>query len=109
MAIFRGSTVLSPTIDQYLGKKGRYTYGRRGTPTTDALASALTALEGSAGTVLTPSGLSAITTALFSLLKAGDHLLVTDSAYFPTRHFCDTALAKLGVDLTMLSSDAGHA
>ena len=35
--IFRGSTVLSPTVDQYLGRKGRYTYGRRGTPTTDAL------------------------------------------------------------------------
>src|SRR3984957_9954254 len=96
--IFRGSTVLSPTVDQYLGKKGRYTYGRRGTPTTDALASALTALEGGAGVVLTPSGLSAITTALLSVLKAGDHLLVTDSAYFPTRHFCDTVLAKLGVE-----------
>jgi cystathionine beta-lyase len=107
--IFRGSTVLSPTIDQYLGKKNRYTYGRRGTPTTDALASALTALEGGAGTVLTPSGLSAITTALFSLLKAGDHLLVTDSAYFPTRHFCDTALAKLGVETTYYDPRAGGA
>jgi cysteine-S-conjugate beta-lyase len=107
--IFRGSTVLSPTIDQYLGKKGRYTYGRRGTPTTDALASALTSLEGSAGVVLTPSGLSAITTALFSLLKAGDHLLVTDSAYFPTRHFCDTALTKLGVEVTYYDPRAGGA
>jgi cysteine-S-conjugate beta-lyase len=107
--IFRGSTVLSPTIDQYLGKKGRYTYGRRGTPTTDALASALTALEGGAGVVLTPSGLSAITTALFSLLKAGDHLLVTDSAYFPTRHFCDTALAKLGVETAYYNPRVGGA
>jgi cysteine-S-conjugate beta-lyase len=107
--IFRGSTVLSPTIDQYLGKKGRYTYGRRGTPTTNALASALTALEGGAGVVLTPSGLSAITTALFSLLKAGDHLLVTDSAYFPTRHFCDTALAKLGVETAYYDPRVGGA
>ncbi len=107
--IFRGSTVLSPTIDQYLGKKGRYTYGRRGTPTTDALASALTALEGGAGVLLTPSGLSAITTALFSLLKAGDHLLVTDSAYFPTRHFCDTALAKLGVETAYYNPRVGGA
>lgn len=97
--IFRGSTVLSSTVDQYLGRKGRYTYGRRGTPTTDALTNALTSLEGGAGVVLTPSGLSAITTALFSVLKAGDHLLVTDSAYFPTRHFCDTALAKFGVEV----------
>jgi cystathionine beta-lyase len=107
--IFRGSTVLSPTVDQYLGKKGRYTYGRRGTPTTDALASALTALEGGAGVVLTPSGLSAITTALLSVLKAGDHLLVTDSAYFPTRHFCDTALAKFGVETTYYDPRAGGA
>jgi cysteine-S-conjugate beta-lyase len=107
--IFRGSTVLSPTIDQYLGKKGRYTYGRRGTPTTDALASALTSLEGGAGIVLTPSGLSAITTALFSQVKAGDNLLVTDSAYFPTRHFCDTALTKLGVEVTYYNPLAGGA
>jgi cystathionine beta-lyase len=107
--IFRGSTVLSPTIDQYLGKKGRYTYGRRGTPTTDALASALAALEGGAGVVLTPSGLSAITTSLLSVVKAGDHLLVTDSAYFPTRHFCDTALAKFGVETTYYDPLAGGA
>jgi len=107
--IFRGSTVLSPTVDQYVGRKGRYTYGRRGTPTTDALASALAGLEGGAGVVLTPSGLSAITTALFSLLKAGDHLLVTDSAYFPTRHFCDTALKKLGVEVTYYDPRIGGA
>jgi cysteine-S-conjugate beta-lyase len=107
--IFRGSTVLSETIDQYLGRKGRYTYGRRGTPTTDALTSALTSLEGGAGVVLTPSGLSAITTALLSVLKAGDHLLVTDNAYFPTRHFCDTALAKLGVEVTYYDPLAGGA
>lgn len=98
--IFRGSTVLSPTVDQYLNRKGRYTYGRRGTPTTTALESALAKLEGGAGVVLTPSGLSAITTALLSVLKAGDHLLVTDNAYYPTRHFCDSALKKLGVEVT---------
>ena len=97
--IYRGSTVLSPTVDQFLHRKGRYTYGRRGTPTTDALAGALAKLEGGAGVVLTPSGLSAITTALLAVVKAGDHLLVTDSAYFPTRHFCNTALARLGVEV----------
>ena len=97
--IFRGSTVLSPTVDQYENRKGRYTYGRRGTPTTTALESALANLEGGAGVVLTPSGLSAITTALLSILKTGDHLLVTDNAYYPTRHFCDSALKKLGVEV----------
>src|SRR5581483_4053488 len=73
--IFRGSTVLSPTVDQFLGHTGRYVYGRRGTPTTDALADALVQMEGGAGVALTPSGLSAITTAILSVVKAGDHLL----------------------------------
>ncbi len=98
--IFRGSTVLSPTVDQFLSHKGRYVYGRRGTPTTDALADALKQLEGGAGVVLTPSGLSAITTAILSVVKSGDHVLIADSAYNPTRVFCNTALAKLGVETT---------
>ncbi len=96
--IYRGSTVLAPTVADYLGKSMRYVYGRRGTPTTDALAEAISGLEGSAGTALAPSGLSAITVALMSVLKAGDHLLVTDSAYGPTRHFCDTILKNFGVE-----------
>lgn len=96
--IYRGSTVLAPTVADYLGKSMRYVYGRRGTPTTDALAEAINGLEGSAGTALAPSGLSAITVALMSVLKAGDHLLVTDSAYGPTRHFCDTILKNFGVE-----------
>ena len=98
--IFRGSTVLSPTVDQFLGHKGRYVYGRRGTPTSDALSNALKQLEGGAGVVLTPSGLSAITTAILSVVKSGDHILVTDSAYNPTRVFCNGILARLGVDTT---------
>jgi cystathionine beta-lyase len=96
--IYRGSTVLSPTVAQFAGRTGRYQYGRRGTPTTDALAEAIGSLEGGAGVVLTPSGLSAITIALLSVVKAGDHILVTDTIYFPTRHFCDTALKRLGVE-----------
>ena len=107
--IFRGSTVLSPTVDQFLGHTGRYVYGRRGTPTTDALASALKQLEGGAGVVLTPSGLSAITTAILSVVKAGDHLLVTDSAYAPTRKFCNEILAALGVEATYYDPTIGGA
>jgi cystathionine beta-lyase len=53
---------------------------------------------GAAGTVLAPSGLAAITVALLSCLKADDHLLMTDSAYRPTRHFCDTVLARMGIE-----------
>jgi cystathionine beta-lyase len=107
--IFRGSTVLSPTVDQFLGHTGRYVYGRRGTPTTDALADALMQMEGGAGVVLTPSGLSAITTAILSAVKTGDHLLVTDSAYAPTRKFCNDILTPLGVETTFYDPLAGAA
>lgn len=98
--IYRGSTVLFRTTDDLLNRRGRYSYGTKGTPTTDSLAEAWTELSGAAGTVLTPSGLAAITIALLSCLKAGDHLLVTDSAYRPTRTFCGSVLARMGVETT---------
>ena len=78
----------------------RYTYGTHGTPTTTALEEAWTEITGAAGTVLTPSGLSAVALALLAVLKAGDHLLVTDSAYGPTRRFCNTVLKQFGVSTT---------
>jgi cystathionine beta-lyase len=98
--IYRGSTVLSPDVEHFLGKKGRYVYGRRGTPTSEALADAITDLEGGAGAVLTPSGLSAITTALTAVARAGDHILAVDTVYGPTRHFCDTLLKRMGVEVS---------
>ncbi len=98
--IYRGSTVLYPTTDDLLHRRGRYSYGTKGTPTTDALEKAWTELAGAAGTVLAPSGLAAVTVALMSCLKAGDHLLMTDSVYFPTRHFCNGMLKKFGVETT---------
>lgn len=105
--IYRGSTVLSPTVADFLGKKGRYVYGRRGTPTTESLATAITQLEGGAGTALLSSGLSAITTALMATVRAGDHLLVADTVYGPTRHFCDTILSGFGVEITYYDPLAG--
>jgi cystathionine beta-lyase len=98
--IYRGSTVLYPTVDDLKHRRGRYSYGTKGTPTTDALEQAWTALVGGAGTVLTPSGLAAVTVGLLACLKSGDHLLVTDSVYRPTRHFCDTMLKRFGVETT---------
>jgi cystathionine beta-lyase len=98
--IYRGSTVLYQTTDDLLHRRGRYSYGTKGTPTTEALEQAWTELAGAAGTVLAPSGLAAITVALMSCLKAGDHLLVTDSAYRPTREFCNGVLARFGVETT---------
>jgi cysteine-S-conjugate beta-lyase len=98
--IYRGSTVLYPTTDDLLHRRGRYSYGTKGTPTTDALEQAWTAIAGAAGTVLAPSGLAAVTVALMSCLKAGDHLLMTDSVYRPTREFCNGVLKRFGVETT---------
>ena len=99
--IHRGSTILFDTVADLKSAKrafGEWTYALRGTPTQWALAEALTELEpGAAGTALYPSGLAAITGALLTVLSAGDELLVTDSVYGPTRHFCDTFLKRFGV------------
>ncbi|RWE87375.1 MAG: cystathionine beta-lyase, partial [Mesorhizobium sp.] len=81
------------------GRSQKYTYGTRGTPTMDALTLAVDALEGSAGTIAVPSGLAAVTVPLLAFLAAGDHLLIVDSVYHPTRHFADTMLKRLGVEV----------
>jgi cysteine-S-conjugate beta-lyase len=100
--VVHGSTVLYPTAEDLHAHRGEYQYGRRGTPTTKALQQALMALEGPqcAGVGIAPSGVSAITTTLLAVLKAGDHLLVCDNAYRPTRNFCDGLLAGYGVETT---------
>src|SRR5437773_11259183 len=79
--VYHASTVLYPTAEDFLAHRSRYQYGRRGTPTSEALAGALAELEGPrcAGVALVPSGLAAASVALLSVLQAGDHLLVTDS------------------------------
>jgi cystathionine beta-lyase len=100
--VVHGSTVLYPTAEDLHAHRGEFQYGRRGTPTTKALQEALMALEGPqcAGVGIAPSGLSAITTTLLAVLKAGDHLLVCDNAYRPTRNFCDGLLAGYGIETT---------
>jgi cystathionine beta-lyase len=100
--VVRGSTVLYPTAEDLHAHRGEFQYGRYGTPTTKALCEALMALEGPqcAGVGLAPSGLSAISTTLLALLKAGDHLLVCDNAYRPSRNFCNGMLARYGVETT---------
>jgi cystathionine beta-lyase len=75
------------------------TYGTFRTPTTAALEELLLAGEGGAGVSLSPSGLAAIAIALLAMVRSGDHLLVTDSAYGPTRELCDGLLARLGVEV----------
>jgi cystathionine beta-lyase len=98
--VYHGSTVLYETADDLFANRIKYSYGRRGSPTIDALTEAMNELEGAAGTVILPSGLSAVTTALLAAVGAGDHLLVADSVYHPNRHFCDTTLRRFGVETT---------
>jgi cysteine-S-conjugate beta-lyase len=100
--VVHGSTVLYPTAEDLHAHRGEFTYGRQGTPTTRALQEALMALEGPqcAGVGIAPSGLAAITTTLLAVLKAGDHLLVCDNVYRPSRNFCNGVLARYGVKTT---------
>lgn len=97
--VYHASTILFPTLDAFYGrdKSVKVTYGRKGTPTTFALQDAVCELEGGYGTVLTSSGLSAVTTAIQACTKTGDHVLIPDSVYGPTRFFMDKTLARFGV------------
>jgi cystathionine beta-lyase len=109
--VFHASTVLYPSAEDFVAHRARYQYGRRGTPTTEALELALQELEGPqcAGVSLLPSGLAAISAALLAVVHAGDHVLVTDSAYGPTRNFCEQILSRLGVTATYFDPHLGAA
>jgi cystathionine beta-lyase len=105
--VYRASTILFPTLDALEGRDAPYTYGRRGTPSSRSLEDAITALEGGTRTVLCPSGANAIATAILSVCRAGDHLLMVDSCYNPTRTFCDKLLKRLGVETTYYDPTIG--
>lgn len=98
--VHHASTVLYRSADDMLSNRGRYHYARRGTPTSEALQQAMAEIEGPAcaGVVLVPSGLAAISSALLSATNAGDHILVSDSVYEPTRILCNTLLKRLGIE-----------
>ena len=107
--VFRGSTVLFETIDDLDNHDIPYRYGRTGNPTTRAVESLITELEEAKGTVLAPSGLAAISTALMAVLSSGDELLMTDSCYEPTRNFCRETLARFGIKTTFYDPRMGPA
>ncbi len=98
--VYRASTILYPSLAALEAGGGSYTYGRKGTPSTRSFEEAVTALEGGARAVVCPSGVNAIALAILSVCNAGDHLLVADSCYGPTRIFCDKTLARFGVETT---------
>jgi len=105
--VVHASTVLFPDTDTMLSRRQRYQYGRRGTPTSEALEMAVSEIEGAAGTVACPSGLNAVSTALLSVLSAGDQVLIVDCVYGPVRHFADTVLRRLGIETVYFSPAIG--
>ena len=107
--IYRGSTVLFDSYQQFKTNDRPFTYATHGTPTTRTLTTAWSELSGAFGTVLTPSGLAAVSVALMAAVGAGDHLLVTDSAYQPTRQLCDRLLRRMGVETTYYDPEIGGA
>lgn len=111
--VYRTSTVLFPTLDAYHasenGKpyynvKGNtatdYSYGTAGTPTTFALQNTICEIEGTKYCLIFPSGLAAITMTLLAILEPGDHALISDSVYGPTRRFCNKELTRFGIEIT---------
>lgn len=109
MPVERASTYLFPTYDDYLEGAKNITYGRLGTSSHRAFEEAVNTLEGGFETRLAPSGLQACIASILAFVSAGDHVLMTDSAYDPTRKFCDNFLKRFGVDTTYYDPVADEA
>jgi len=97
--VVRGSTVLFESLEELETGNRQYAYGRHGNPTNDAVRDVITNLERADDTFLTPSGLNAISTVLTAVAHAGDHILISDSAYEPTRQFCESVLRPNKIDV----------
>ncbi|EEE42946.2 cystathionine beta-lyase [Roseibium alexandrii] len=105
--VVHASTVLYPDTKTMVTGAQKFSYARRGNPTTDSLEDALKEIEGAAGVKLANSGLNAIALAILSCVKSGDHILIADTAYGPTRHFADTVLPGLNVDVEYYNPAVG--
>ena len=96
--VYRASTILYPDLKALKANSQPYTYGRRGTPSTQSFEEAISSLEGAAKTVSVTSGVQAIALAILSVSSAGDHILMVDSCYEPTRILCERTLKRFGVE-----------
>lgn len=105
--ISSGSTVLFPDYATFRDRKQAFHYGRLGTQTHWALQENLLSLEGATGVALTPSGVSALSTAIISFVGQGGHVLCTDSAYDPTRTMCHNLLGRMGISTTFYDPTIG--
>jgi len=95
--VYRASTILYPDLKALKANTQPYTYGRRGTPSTESFEGAISSLEGAARTVSVTSGVQAIALAILSVCGTGDHILVVDSCYEPTRTLCERTLKRYGI------------
>jgi len=98
--VYRASTILYPNVAALDAHDMPFTYGRRGNPTLKSLEEAINELEGATRTLFVPSGLNAVATAILSVCVSGDHLLMADTCYGPSRAFCDKTLKRFGVETT---------
>lgn len=105
--VYRGSTVLFEDAAAFETRRAAYTYATTGTPTIRALEEAWSEVSGAELTVLAPSGLAACGLALMTATKSGDHALIVDSAYQPTRTFCNTVLTRFGVEVQYYDPQIG--
>ncbi len=109
--VYHASTILFPTLAAWTESRSEsfpgVRYGLRGTPTTFALEEAVAAAEDGFRSVAVASGMAAVDIALIAFLKAGDHLLMVDTVYTPTRRFCDGILRRFGVETTYYDPLAG--
>jgi cystathionine beta-lyase len=103
--VYRASTILYPDLAAIKANSQPYTYGRRGTPSTQSFEDAISSLEGAARTVSVTSGIQAIGLAILSVCSAGDHLLMVDSCYEPTRTLCDRTLKRFGIQTSYYAPD----
>ena len=114
LPIYHGSTVLYDSYEDLMASPEKrrelyqVTYGRLGTPSSFALEQAIAEMEGGFAAVTASSGLGAITSAMLAFVKSGDHILMVDSVYHPTRHFCDTMLKRMGVETTYYDPCVGN-
>ena len=112
--VVRASTVTFKTLDEFDRAlsvdllNGPYTYGLLDTPTERALATAIADLDGGEGAILVESGLAAVGVSLLAFLKTGDHLLMVDSCYGPSRILCDGLLKRFGIETTYYDPQAGQ-
>lgn len=105
--VYRASTILYRDLKSLEDADVPYTYGRRGTPSSASFEEAVCKLEGGARAIVAPSGLGAVALGVLAACGDGDHLLMVDSAYGPTRIFCDRTLKRFGIETTYYDPEIG--